>query len=232
MVASVRRRHSSRPGNRASRSRTSRPSGILASRLGAHVDERQRRHRVGPLLGQGRGHRTPRWNARSPSPGPRRAGPARRRPGGPGRGCRTRPAGLADLPWPSRSTRMTRQAPASCGTTGSHQAVEAAVPWISSKRGRARPAVLHDVHVTIVKPHEPVVSVRIAGHGLRHVRCPSCGGLSSGGLWHGAGRPGRPPSPCRWLGSQSSLVAAGRLSTVVTAVLPQRSAYARHPCLL
>ena len=63
---------------------------------------------------------------------------------------------------------MTRQSPASCGITGSHQAVEAAVPWISSTRGRARPAVLHHMHVTIVKPHEPVVSVRIAGHVLCH----------------------------------------------------------------
>ena len=34
--------------------------------------------------------------------------------------------------------------------------------------GRARLAVLHHVHVTIVKPHEPVVSVRIAGHVLCH----------------------------------------------------------------
>jgi hypothetical protein len=28
--------------------------------------------------------------------------------------------------------------------------------------GRAGRAVLHDVHVTIVKPHEPVVCVRVA----------------------------------------------------------------------
>ena len=34
--------------------------------------------------------------------------------------------------------------------------------------GRARRAVLHDVHVTIVKPHEPAVSARIAGHVLFH----------------------------------------------------------------
>jgi hypothetical protein len=36
------------------------------------------------------------------------------------------------------------------------------------QRGRTRLAVRHDVHVTLVKPHEPVVSVRIAGHVLRH----------------------------------------------------------------
>ena len=33
---------------------------------------------------------------------------------------------------------------------------------------RTRPAVLHHVHVTIVKRHEPVTSARIAGHMLRH----------------------------------------------------------------
>jgi hypothetical protein len=73
------------------------------------------------------------------------------------------------------------------------------------------------VHVTVVKPDELVVSVRIAGHVLCHVRCPSCGDLSAGGLWHGAGWP---PSPCCWPGSQSSLVALGRRGTVVTAALP------------
>ena len=77
-------------------------------------------------------------------------------------------AGAADLPWPARSTRMIRQAPASCGITGSHQAAEAAVPWIISTDGPARPAVLHDMHVTIVKPHEPAASVQIAGHVLCH----------------------------------------------------------------
>ncbi len=45
------------------------------------------------------------------------------------------PAGLDDLPWPGRSTRITRQAPARAGTTGSHQAVEPTVPWISSNAG-------------------------------------------------------------------------------------------------
>jgi hypothetical protein len=34
--------------------------------------------------------------------------------------------------------------------------------------GRARLAVLHDAHVTIVKPHEPVASTRVAGHVLCH----------------------------------------------------------------
>jgi len=32
--------------------------------------------------------------------------------------------------------------------------------------GRARLAVLRDVHVTIVKPNEPAASVRITGHVL------------------------------------------------------------------
>jgi hypothetical protein len=36
------------------------------------------------------------------------------------------------------------------------------------QRGRARLAVLHDVHITIVKPNEPAVSARIAGHVLCH----------------------------------------------------------------
>ena len=39
--------------------------------------------------------------------------------------------------------------------------------------GCARLAVLRDVHVTIVNPHEPVPSVHIAGRVLRH-RAVSC----------------------------------------------------------
>jgi hypothetical protein len=68
--------------------------------------------------------------------------------------------------------------------------------------GRAWLAVLHDVHVTIVKPNESVVSVRLAGHVLRHVRCPSCGDLSSGGLRHGvAGLAGRRRRAAGWAAS-------------------------------
>jgi len=62
--------------------------------------------------------------------------------------------------------------------------------------GHARFAVLHDVHVTIVKPHEPVLSVRIAGHVLCHcaVSCHLPGVLiaaspvplpGGAGLWGG-----------------------------------------------
>jgi hypothetical protein len=34
--------------------------------------------------------------------------------------------------------------------------------------GRARLAVLHEVHVTIVKPNETAAGIRIAGHVPRH----------------------------------------------------------------
>ena len=47
--------------------------------------------------------------------------------------------------------------------------------------GRARLAVLHDVHVTIVKPHEPVASVRIAGQVLSHCAA-SCRLLRRGSI--------------------------------------------------
>ena len=168
MVASVRRRHGSHQGSGASRSRPEQALVRVGVQIRADVDERQRRHQAGPLLGQGRGHAAAGRDARWPSPGPRRAGPVRRRPGGPGQRCWYPPAGLDDLPWPARSARITRQAPASCGITGSHQAVEAPRPWISSTAGAPRLAVLHHVHHAIVKPHQPVAGTRIAGHVLCH----------------------------------------------------------------
>ena len=51
---------------------------------------------------------------------------------------------------------MTRKAPASDGTTGSQQANRGRRTVDQQQGGRARLAVLHDVHVTIVKPNEPV----------------------------------------------------------------------------
>jgi hypothetical protein len=38
--------------------------------------------------------------------------------------------------------------------------------------GRVRLAVLHDVHVAIVKPHESALSIWIAGHVLCHCASP------------------------------------------------------------
>jgi hypothetical protein len=61
---------------------------------------------------------------------------------------------------------MTRQAPASDGITGSQQASGDRSILDQQQGRRARLAVLHDALVTIVKPHDPVASVRIAGHVL------------------------------------------------------------------
>jgi hypothetical protein len=63
------------------------------------------------------------------------------------------------------------------------------------------------VHVTIVKPNEPIARVRIAGQVICHVRCPSGGDFLLVGM-------------------------AWRRATVVTAALPQRSACARQLCFL
>ena len=76
-------------------------------RVRAGVDERQRRHLAGPLLGQGRGHVPP--GGMPDDRHPARAEPVQDGADPAGLGRDVVPAGgAADLPWPARSTRMTR----------------------------------------------------------------------------------------------------------------------------
>ena len=63
---------------------------------------------------------------------------------------------------------MTRQASARLGATGVPPGRRSPGTVDQQQLGRARLVVLHDVHVTIVNPHEPAAGAPIAGHVLYH----------------------------------------------------------------
>jgi len=133
----------------------------------AHVDERQRRHRAGPLLGQGRGYHAPRG-----MPDRRHRARAERIERGADPASMTRdavPAGRAGRPPVAGQVDTDDAAGARQGRDHrvppgrrAHGAVD------QQQGGRCWLAVLRDMHVTIVKPHEPVLSSRVAGHVLCH----------------------------------------------------------------
>ena len=138
----------------------------------AHVDERQPRHPVWPLLGQGRGHQAP--HGMPDHHHPARAEPVQRR---------ADPVGVSGDVVPARGAgrpAVAEQVDAD-NTAGARQGRDDRVPPGRRARGavdqqqggRTRPAALHHMHVTVGKPHEPAVSAWIAGHVLCH-RTASC----------------------------------------------------------
>ena len=132
-----------------------------------HIDQRQRGHLVGSLLGQGRGHQVPhgmpdhRHRARA-EPVQRGTDPA-------GVSGELVPAGRARRPAVAEQVDTDNAAGARQGRDyrvppgrRAREAVDQQHAWSSGL------AALHHMQVTIGQRHEPAVRTRIAGQVLRH----------------------------------------------------------------